>query len=108
MRVFLATAFNHLTRLVLDMPFQDTQAGLKGFRREAVKRIFPKSKVSRFRFDAELLFIARKCGLSVDEIHVSEHEEHSYKTGKQMFAMSLSMLRELLLIRWRNLIGRDN
>ena len=108
MRIFLSTLFNHLTRLVLDLPFHDTQAGLKGFRRDAVKFIFHKSKVNRFSFDAELLFLARKYGLRVDEFHVSEEKEHSYKTGKKLLIMSLSMFRELILIRWRNLIGRYN
>jgi len=107
-RIFLGTSFNHLTRLVLDLPFQDTQAGLKGFRRDAVKLIIPKSKVSRFSFDAELLFIARKHGLRVSKFHVSEHEAHSYKAGKKILTMSLSMFRDLILIRWRNLIGRYN
>ena len=108
MRIFLSTLFNHLTRFVLNLPFHDTQAGLKGFRRDTVKLIFPKSKVSRFSFDAEILFLARKHGLRVDEFHVSELKEHSYKTGKKLLIMSLSMSRELILIRWRNLIGRYN
>jgi hypothetical protein len=73
-----------------------------------VKLLFPNSKVSRFSFDAEILFLARKCGLRVDEFHVTEHKEHSYKTGKKILTMSLSMLREIILIRWRNLIGRYN
>ena len=107
-RILLGTSFNHLTRIVLDLPHRDTQAGLKGFRRDAVKLLFPKSKVSRFSFDAEILFLARKCGLRVDEFHVTEHKEHSYTTGKKILIMSLSMLRELILIRWRNLIGRYN
>ena len=107
-RLFLSTLFNHLTRLILGLPFRDTQAGLKGFRRDAVKLILPKSKISRFSFDAELLFLARKYGLRVDEFHVSEHKEHSYKKGKKLFIMSLSMFRELILIMWRNLIGRYN
>jgi dolichyl-phosphate beta-glucosyltransferase len=108
MRMFLSTLFNNLTRFVLGLPFHDTQAGLKGFRKGAAKLLVPKSKVSGFCFDAEILFLARKCGLRVDQFHVSEHKEHSYKRGLKLLVMSMSMFHELILIRLGNLIGRYN
>ncbi len=105
-RAFLGTLFNGLVRYFLGLPFQDTQAGLKGLRREAAIKIFGKSYVNGFSFDAELLFLAKKYGFSIDEVEVADEEDHVYKKGWELFAMSMFMLREVILIRWRNLTGR--
>ncbi|MBF0505518.1 MAG: DUF2029 domain-containing protein [Nitrospirae bacterium] len=105
-RAFLGTLFNGMVRYFLGLPFQDTQAGLKGLRREAAIKIFGKSHVNGFSFDAELLFLAKKYRFSIDEVEVSDGEDHVYKKGWKLLAMSMFMFREVILIRWRNLTGR--
>jgi glycosyltransferase involved in cell wall biosynthesis len=105
MRAFLGTSFNWMVTSALDLPFRDTQAGLKGFRREAVKYLLKKSNVSGFSFDAEILFLARRCGYWIDEFEVSASGEHAYKNGWRMISMSLNMLRDLLHIKWRHFKG---
>ena len=60
--------FNRLVRLGLSLPYQDTQAGLKGFRLSAARAIFERVTLSGFAFDVEVLFIARRLGYSIAEI----------------------------------------
>ena len=60
---------NKILKLTGLTVFDDTQAGLKGFRKTAVSRLFPIT-VYRFGFDIELLFIAMKKGLKVEQVHV--------------------------------------
>ena len=51
-------AFNQALHLLSDLPFTDTQCGLKAFRREAAHQLFSRAKVNGFAFDVELLLLA--------------------------------------------------
>ena len=105
MRTLLGQSFNWIVRSALDLPYRDTQAGLKGFRREAAKCLFEKSSVSGFSFDAEILFLARKCGLRVDEFEACASGGHEYKNGWRLVSWSLAMFRDLLHIQWKDFKG---
>ena len=54
-RAFLGWGFNRLACYLLGIDYPDTQAGLKGFQREAAERLFAKQKLVDFAFDVELL-----------------------------------------------------
>ena len=106
-RRILGETFNRLARVMLNLPFRDTQAGLKGFRFRAAQRIFGKSSIPGFGFDAELLFLARKFGYSISEVPVNVSDRHSYKMGKlKLMKDSLIMFFNLLLIRGKDLTGK--
>ena len=62
-RRILGGGFNFLVRIVTGLPYRDTQAGLKGFKLDNAKKIFSKIHDSRFWFDVEVLFIAKKIRL---------------------------------------------
>ena len=105
-RRLLGIGYNRLVRVLLGLQYADTQAGLKGFRREAAERLFPLLYSTGFSFDVELLFLARKLGLRIHEIPVQPAQAHSYKTGKvKLLRDSVSMLAELLRIRLRDWRG---
>jgi len=53
-------AFNMCIKPVLGINIKDTQAGLKGFSREAADKIFSNSFVDRFAVDIEILIICRR------------------------------------------------
>jgi glycosyltransferase involved in cell wall biosynthesis len=63
-------AFNHALHLLSDLPFTDTQCGLKGFRRYAARELFGRARVNGFAFDVEVLLLARYLGLPVAEVPV--------------------------------------
>lgn len=69
--------FNLAARMVLRLPYSDTQAGLKGFRAPAAKRIFARSRVDGFAFDAELLYLAQREQLRIVEIPARVAPEHA-------------------------------
>ncbi|QSR85657.1 glycosyltransferase [Methylacidimicrobium sp. B4] len=105
-RRFLGVAYNRLTRFLLGLPYADTQAGLKGFRREPAERLFSLLHSTGFSFDVELLFLARKLGLRICEMPVQPVREHSYKTGKvKLLRDSAAMLADLCRIRLRDWMG---
>jgi dolichyl-phosphate beta-glucosyltransferase len=57
-------------RIILGLRFADTQCGFKAFRRDAAQRIFPLQKIERWGFDPEILFLAQRAGLRVEEVPV--------------------------------------
>lgn len=98
-RHILGEGYNVILRLILRLPFKDTQAGLKGFRQDVVKKVFPKMTILGFGFDPEILFICRKHRFSIKEIPVVETEKHSYKTCKiKLTKDSLNMLKDLIKV----------
>ncbi len=102
-REFAGVVFNKVVRLCLGLSFVDTQCGFKAFRRQKCRIIFEQQRIERFGFDPELLFLARRHGLSTVEIPV--RWAHSPATRVSMFRDSLRMFLEVLLIRWNALRG---
>jgi len=101
-RRFLGEVFGFLTSLICGLwEIKDTQCGFKGFKKEAVEKIFPKCKINRFAFDPEILILAKKMGYKVKEIPVYWRNDPESKVKfKSMVKMGI----DLLKIRW-NLIS---
>jgi len=62
--------FNLLVRTALGLEFADTQCGFKAFSSAAAELICRAQRVDRWAFDAELLFLAKKFGLTVSEVPI--------------------------------------
>jgi glycosyltransferase involved in cell wall biosynthesis len=103
-REFAGIVFNKIVRIVLRLPFVDTQCGFKAFRRERCKIIFAQQRIERFGFDPELLYLARHHGLKAVEIPV--RWSHSPATKINMMRDSIQMFLDVLTIRWNALLGR--
>lgn len=67
----------------------DSQCGCKGFRREAVKEIFPRLEVNGFAFDFEALLWASKLNYKITEMPVSVkvHGESKVRIIRDTFKM---------------------
>jgi glycosyltransferase involved in cell wall biosynthesis len=59
--------FNLAVRLATGLPFWDTQCGFKAFRLDVCRPIIENSKIDRFGFDVELLYVAHLAGLRLHE-----------------------------------------
>ena len=96
--------FNRIVRIILRLPFVDTQCGFKAFRRERCRIIFEQQTIERFGFDPELLYLARHHGLSTIEVPV--RWAHSPATKVSMLKDSVQMFLDVFVIRWNALRGR--
>jgi len=96
--------FNTIVRVILRLPFVDTQCGFKAFRRERCKIIFEQQRIERFGFDPELLYLARHHGLHTVEIPV--RWAHSPATKVNMLRDSIQMFLDIFTIRWNAIRGR--
>lgn len=92
--------FNLLVRMLAVPGILDTQAGLKGFRREAARRLAPRIRLGRFSFDVELLFVARRLGLRIVDCPVRFIYRKEPSTVR-FVRDSLAMVRDIVRVRWR-------
>lgn len=90
--------FNRLTRLILGLPFADTQCGFKLFRMRTCRSIFRAQQIHRFSFDAEILFIASQWGLDIEEVPVVWSHVEGSKVAFYPDAFVAAW--DLLRIRW--------
>jgi len=103
-RQFFGRCFNAVTRAVMQLPYADTQCGLKAFTRAAAQTVFPLQTIERWGFDPEILLIARKHSLKVVEVPVSW--AHDERTRMSYLRDGMRMLQEIAQIRWNVLCGR--
>jgi glycosyltransferase involved in cell wall biosynthesis len=103
-RRFFGRCFNWVTRLVMGLPFKDTQCGFKAFKRPAAQIIFRLQRIERWGFDPEILFIARKLGYDIREVPVTwGHDERSRMS---YLKDGMKMLEEMAVIRANSIAGR--
>ncbi len=103
-RRFFGRCFNWVTRMVMGLPFKDTQCGFKAFRREAAQVIFRLQTIERWGFDPEILFIARKLKYVIREVPVTwGHDERSRMS---YLKDGMKMLEEMAMIRANSVAGR--
>ena len=103
-RQIMSRAFNLFLRAVLTVPYRDTQCGFKAFTRRAAEMIFPFQRITRWGFDAEIIYLAHRSHLEVVEVPVAwGHDErstmHPWRDG-------LNMGKDTLKVRWYALTGK--
>ena len=102
-RQFFGRCFNMVCRMVMQLPFADTQCGFKAFTRAAAQTVFQLQSIERWGFDPEILFIALKRGFRIVEVPVSW--AHDERTRMSYLKDGMQMLEELATIRWNALTG---
>ena len=103
-RQLLGRVFNVLLRVILGLHYRDTQCGFKAFTRRATRLIFPLQHIERWGFDPEILFLAHKFGMKVEEVPV----EWAHREGTRIHPVrdGLRMFFEILKIRWFSISGK--
>lgn len=81
LRILAAWGFSFLRKIILGLPFEDTQCGFKAFDKKVIDKLIPKIKdewgVVHFQggavnagFDVEILYLAKKYGFKIAEVAV--------------------------------------
>ena len=70
-RHMMSRAYNAFVRRLLVRSVLDSQAGLKGFTRQAAELIFPRLTIPGFGFDVECLYIAQRYGRRLAQVPVT-------------------------------------
>lgn len=69
-REILSRGYNRLVRAVLPTRIRDHQCGFKFFRGDVARRLAPQTRDDLWFFDTEILILAQRDGLRVEEIPV--------------------------------------
>lgn len=93
-----SAAFSHIARVVLGLPFRDTQCGMKAFKGDAGRALCRAQRLERFAFDAELLLIARTWNLRVAEVPLDV--EPPGASTVRLMRDGVRMLVEIVHVRW--------
>ena len=104
LRQFYGRLFNLALRILLGLNFKDTQCGFKAFTRDAARAIFPLQRIERWGFDPELLYLARRAGLKVQEVPVAW--AHVEGTRLSPLRDGIRMFGEVLKIRGNAITGK--
>lgn len=82
---------------------QDTQCGFKLFNKAAIREIFPFMHNERWIFDVEILILAIRKGIIIEEVPISWHEVDGSKVD--LAKDSINMAIDLVVIRFAYLFG---
>lgn len=74
-RIFIGHVFSYITRLILQVPFLDTQCGFKVFNGNIGRELFGKCNSDGFAFDVEILYMAIQSGVRVVEHGVDWNDD---------------------------------
>lgn len=93
-RELMGKIFNKIVQFLIFKGIDDTQCGFKGFTDKATELVFPKSKIDGFSFDVEILFLAKKAGLFIEQVPVEWYNDKRTKVNpiKDSFKMFLELL----------------
>jgi dolichyl-phosphate beta-glucosyltransferase len=104
LRQIAGRLYNVFMRVLLGLPYKDTQCGFKAFSRKAVDTIFPRQRIERWGFDVELLFLARKFRLNIVEVPVEW--AHDDRSKINPLVDGIKMFGEMISIRWNAITGK--
>ena len=96
--------FNKFLKVVLGLPYNDTQCGAKMFRNFVAKQIFNKVNIDGFAFDAEVLLLAKIQNYKVVEIPIIWR--HSKNTKVKFIKDGINMLLDVLKVKINYLRGK--
>jgi len=99
-RELAGKAFNRAIRLLGVRGIRDTQCGFKLLRGDVGRALFAELTVDRFAYDVELVWLARRRGLRVEEVGVEWRNDPVSRV--RWLRDGTAMLLDVVRFRWRH------
>ncbi|MBV8172902.1 MAG: glycosyltransferase [Candidatus Eremiobacteraeota bacterium] len=111
-RRIATTAYYGLVRRLFGLPLRDTQTGLKLFKAQVLRRVFPKVLVKRFAADIEVLVVAHSLGYKICEAPVTLVFQRRFGRIKpsdvfMIFKDTLAIFYRLKILRYYDSISEE-
>jgi glycosyltransferase involved in cell wall biosynthesis len=103
-RELLGRGYSALARGLLGLAVADITCGFKGFRAAVAADLFGRQRLTRWSFDAEILYLARRRGYRMVEVPVRWRDDAS--TQVRLRHDVLRSFAELATILWNSWTGR--
>jgi dolichyl-phosphate beta-glucosyltransferase len=104
LREMMGRVFTKLTQILIGSSIADFTCGFKGFQAEAGKKLFSLSRINRWAYDSEIIFLAQKLGYKIAQVPVIW--ENRIDTRVKMGKAAIESLIDVLKIRIWDLGGR--
>lgn len=100
---------NILFRLLCGVGIEDSQCGFKLFSKKAVDICFKRMTIMKWGFDMELLTIAKKYDINIQQIRINdwEHQEGGH-IDDNTIGQSIASFKDLSRIFFNRIIGKYN
>ncbi len=98
LRSILGEVFRRFAQFSLGLRVSDITCGLKGFERNAALDTFSRSKIDRWGYDAEIIFLAQKLGYTIEEFPVDWY--HSFDSAVKVGLDSLRTMTEIFRVHY--------
>jgi len=103
-RECLGRRFTNLSNTILCLDISDFICGFKLFKKDIAKKVFLKSKIKRWGFDSEILYLANKYNYKIVEVPVIW--ENDRRTKVNLAKDIIRSFSDLIKIRWYDAVGR--
>lgn len=103
LRRLMSAGMRTMSRILLGLPYPDTQCGFKLFPRRHVRGLFGQQRTKGWVFDAEILVIAVRSGLPIAEVPVVWNPRGASRVGP---TAAVTSVLALLAIAARRAAGR--
>jgi glycosyltransferase involved in cell wall biosynthesis len=103
-RHIMGRVFNVMVQTLLVRGIADTQCGFKAFQRAVARDLFGRQRLHGWAFDVELLYLARWRGYRMQQVAIDWYYDGDSRV--RGLHDSLSMVAEILRIRFYALVGR--
>ena len=108
LRRVLGKGFNLLVKVILRLMYNDTQCGAKVFKKEAIKKIYPQIKITKWAFDIDILYLMKANNFKVKEFPTEWNEIRGsssvniWKAAPEMFFSLLKV--RFIHSKYKNLV----
>lgn len=103
LRTVASSAFRTLMTLLVSRKITDTQCGLKVFTQRAAKRVFSRTTIKGFAFDAEVVYLIHLLKMSFETVPVTLINE--YSSTISLARNAIPMLLDVVKVRLRSIRG---
>lgn len=108
-REFISRTYNHMLQSYLDVSFRDAQCGFKAISAEAAHALLPYVEDNEWFFDTELLVLAERLGIAMEEFPVRwEEDPHSTVHIADTVRKDLAGMRRLKRAQTEGTFARSN
>jgi len=107
LRRIFGKSFNLFSNIILGYKAEDTQCGLKVFKREMAREIFSKQILNRWAFDTEVFYIAKKKNYKIKRVKAILSKNNLSKKSKvNLLKDPLKMFFDLFKIKLNDLFRK--
>jgi glycosyltransferase involved in cell wall biosynthesis len=99
LRTVLSLGYNLVVRLVFRTGIKDHQCGFKAMKREIAERLIAQAMNDGFVFDTELIVLATKLGIPIEEVQVDWIDRRPRISNVKWLRTTVEMMKDIAILK---------